>query len=189
MSGKPSDLKLSQVTEETKVLVTEAKPALDYVRTRLDDLIDQATVGPEGQLLTARAKVIKAAIDSGVITAEEALAGVQRLLKQFGLPLGLIGGMKIQGSGQLVDAGTKVWQGIQSSMTGANKALHVAIGIFQILCATYTAVASLYPNVGDWRIGASGLTLGILAGGIGRIVAVINSNYPDVKKAELISKQ
>lgn len=190
MSGKPKDLNVSEATKETKILVGEAKPALDNVRATLDNLIDQFTrsdAGPEGQLLSVRARAIKAAIDGGVITAEESLVAIQRLLKQFALPLGIIGGMKLQGSGQLVDTGTKVWEGIQSSMTGVNKILHLVIGIVQILCATYAAAAAFFPQIGNWEIGIKGLTLAVLAGGVGRIVAVLNSNYPDVKKAELVA--
>jgi hypothetical protein len=191
MPDQPKDLNVGQIVKEVAPIVNQAPEALAKTKAAIDSILTQVadTPGPESQQISVRVKAIKAGVDSGLLSAEEAFEGLGRMIKQFAIPLAAAGGVQIHGSGQVQQAALSFFSGIQSSMTHANKILHVSIGVLQSLLSIYGIIVALAPSTASLEVRTSvgTLSIGLLAAGIARFIAVFNANYPDAPKAQLVS--
>jgi hypothetical protein len=188
MAGETQDLTIGGIVRTAGPVLSQAPSDLEKVKKAIDSILrtDYLPNSPDGSALISKIAAVRAGIDSGLMTAEEAVDATTKLLKQFSLPLAIVGGVKLKGSGELVDVGERVWQGLKSSMTQWNKVQNIVLGILYVLCSTYTAATAVFPAIGDYKIGLGGLALSTLFGGIARLVSVWKSDYPDVKRAELV---
>lgn len=185
MSGAPKDQSLGQIVTEAKEVLPEVNPELEKAKAALDSVFRQVANGAAPEL-HAQVLTLKAGIDSGFLNTEQAVAGVQALIHQFAFPLAIAGGMKIQGSGAIIAAGTSAYKGLQTTLTDAQKKINTIIPIVQGVILVAGFACSVFPQIGAWAP-VGGLGLAKIIGILGTYLNVKNSYYSDAPRAQLVS--
>lgn len=187
MPDAPKDQTISQVVSEAKPLLAEAPEKIEQAEQALNQFLDLIAINtPSGAAAHTQAAALKAGLKSGVIQADQAIEGVQKLLHQFAFPLTLVGGVKVQGSGQLAAAGASAFQGLESAMTQAQKYTTVAVTVLQCVIVVAGVILTFFPQFGAYGL-VGGLTISKLIGIGGTLLNVKNSKYPDAPRAELVA--
>lgn len=179
--GAPKDLNLGQIVAEAKQVLPQINPELEKARVAFESISKQIANGGAPEL-HAKVVALQAGIDSGILSTEQFVSGVQALIHQFAFPLAIAGGMKIQGSGQIEGA----YKGLQTTLTDAQKKINTIIPIVQGVVLVAGFALATFPQLGAWAP-VGGLTLAKIVGILGTYLNVKNSNYSDAPRAQLVS--
>jgi hypothetical protein len=192
MAETPKDLKVGEVIKDAKPILEQAPAEIDQVKQAIDSIMNAALAGgPEEAALRTRLTAVKAGIDSGLMSAVEAVDATSKLLKQFSLPLAIVGGMKLQGSGEALEvitkadaAGKNILQGLKTSMTRNQKLIRSSYAIIAILIGAGISIASSLQQ-GGLVSPAGGAGIMAIFSGIKEGLAVLNSVYEGVTGTDL----
>lgn len=186
MSDQPKDLNVGQLVKDAGPLLKEAPAEIDAAVLEIEKVLSVVNSTGLDPSFAAKIQALQTGIKMGAVQADAGIEAVEKMLHQFGIPLMLAGGIKIQGSGQLVQMGTQGLKGLQTAMTDAQKAIAIAVPVVQCVVIVLGTVISFFPNVGLLGLGG-GLTVSKLIGLVGGYLNVRNSNYPDAPRAQLVS--
>lgn len=183
MSGAQKDQSLGQVIAEAKPILAAIPEQLDAAKKALNEFV---TSLPSGTDAYTQANALRIAINSGIVQADQAVGAIEKLLHQFAFPLGVVGGMKLQGSGQLIEAGTNTYRGLQTTLTEVQKAINTIIPAVQGIILIASFALAVFPQLGIWAP-VGGLSLAKIVGILGTYLNVKNSNYSDAPRAQLVA--
>jgi hypothetical protein len=188
--GEPKDLNVGEAIKVADPLLAEAPADLDKLKGSLDQFIGSiADSAAKGSQAHVQALAVRAAIDGGVLQGENAIFGIQRLLKEFAFPLKLVGGTPLHGSGQLLGALDSGLQGLKYAMTKAQKVIAIAKPILQTLIYMALVFFTIQPGLGAVDVGGrvmTGITISKLVDLLAAWLNVKLSKYPDAPRAELV---
>jgi hypothetical protein len=188
--SEPQDLTIGGIVRTTGPVLAEAPSELKKSKQAVDSILGSldASACPE---FHARVVALKASIDSGFITAQEAVDATTKLLLQFSLPLKILGGVKVQGSGEALDVikkasttGRNVLEGLTTSMTQNQKIIRSVYAILAILLGCAISIASSLQQ-GGIVTPSGGAGLMAIFSGIKEGLAVLNSVYEGVTGTDL----
>jgi hypothetical protein len=191
--SEPQDLTIAGIVRTMGPVLSSAPSDLEKVKKAIDSILrtDYLPNSPVGAALMSKVAAIRAGIDSGLMTAEEAVDATTKLLKQFSLPLAIVGGVKVQGSGEAVDVlkkaastGRNVLEGLTTSMTQNQKVIRSVYAILAILLGGAITIASSLQQ-GGIVTPSGGAGLMAIFSGIKEGLAVLNSVYEGVTGTDL----
>jgi hypothetical protein len=186
----PQDLTIGGIVRTAGPVLAEAPSDLKKAKQAVDSILGllNASACPE---FHARIVALKAGIDSGLVTAGEAVDATTKLLRQFAFPLAIVGGVKVQGSGEALDVikkasntGRNVLEGLTTSMTQNQKIIRSVYAILAILIGGAISIDSSLQQ-GGIVTPAGGAGLMAIFSGIKEGLAVLNSVYEGVTGTDL----
>jgi hypothetical protein len=111
------DITVSQTVAETKAILAATPSAVSQAEKELLDICDRIEQTFPNSDTANKARQAAQVIASGAGQVTGTVNAVESLLKEFGIPLALAGGIKLQGSGVLIHQATEVFEGLRSAMT------------------------------------------------------------------------
>jgi hypothetical protein len=191
--SEPQDLTIGGIVRTAGPVLAAAPSDLEKVKKAIQSIASSAigSSGPTDAAFRTRIMAVSAGIDSGLMTAEEAVDATTKLLKQFSMPLAIVGGVKVQGSGEALDVikkasttGRNVLEGLTTSMTQNQKIIRSVYAILAILLGGAISIASSLQQ-GGIVTPAGGAGLMAIFSGIKEGLAVLNSVYEGVTGTDL----
>jgi hypothetical protein len=191
--SEPQDLTIGGIVRTAGPVLAAAPSDLEKVKKAIDSILrtDYLPNSADGAALISKIAAVRAGIDSGLMTAEEAVDATTKLLKQFSLPLEIVGGVKVHGSGEALDVikkasttGRNVLEGLTTSMTQNQKIIRSVYAILAILLGGAISIASSLQQ-GGIVTPAGGAGLMAIFSGIKEGLAVLNSVYEGVTGTDL----
>jgi hypothetical protein len=183
MTSEP-DLTVKQVVTDTKEIAAEVPKAITVTKSDIylfEKLIVQAFPGTP---LSKEVSSISNGVTTGLVQADEAAAGLTKLIGQFGIPLAIAGGVKLQGTGAIVSAATnaegKLMEGVRYALTNRQRIITEVSGWLTLVVTIGSAVLALNPAFGTTALGG-GVTVGLLIQGIKNVIIPRLNEYSDAK--------
>jgi preprotein translocase subunit SecY len=189
MSSTPKDLTVGQLVTDAKALeiqapavAANADAAIQYWAQQIEDALPGTDFAVKVKQIAKQASGVETEVAKDAAAAEQVQKGLA-------LPLAVVSGVTVKGSGQLVSSA----EGLQSSMTKAQKIVsEIASYLYLFSCIATTGgtlLIELYPKAATWSIGG-GVSLGLLTSAIRSKLIPALARYSDATpRAVLVQPQ
>lgn len=175
----PPDLTIS---EAEKILEGLPQDAVD-LENKLAPIVQKIVTDISSAAPAANPELAKLALQLYAIeqTINNNATAISNLTQQIAPFTGVVGGVPLHGTGQLeqtFQAIQSIPQGLKTTMTNSQHALHIIAGVLQVVFLLVGLALTFFPNIGTLGVGG-GLTLVAVIQAVKNLVEPFLTSYGD----------